>query len=185
MNSAEQRSDSELLLAARTSSEPFGVFYERHVASVLGFFRRRVPGPEEAFDLTAETFAAALASVPRFEPGPEPPRAWLFAIARHKLSEGVRRNRVQDEARRLLAMQPIELDDEAIEILERATTAPVLELLESLGPDQRDAIQAHHLEERGYAEIAADLRCSESVVRKRVSRGLAVLQAQLREGEAS
>ena len=44
MNSAEQRSDTELLLAARTSSEPFGVFYERHVASVLAFFRRRVPG---------------------------------------------------------------------------------------------------------------------------------------------
>lgn len=185
MSSASQPSDTDLLLAARSSSEPFGVFYERHFASVLGFFRRRVAGVEEAFDLTAETFAAALAALPRFRPGPEPPRAWLFAIARHKLSEAVRRNRVQDEARRLLAMQPIELDDEAIEILERATTAPVLELLESLGPDQRDAIQAHHLEERGYAEIAADLRCSESVVRKRVSRGLAVLQAQLREGEAS
>ena len=63
-------SDAELLVAARTRSEPFGVFYERHVASVLAFFRRRVHGPEEAFDLTAETFAAALASVPRFEPDP-------------------------------------------------------------------------------------------------------------------
>src|SRR5262249_11509231 len=41
------------LLAARTCSEPFGVFYERHFASVLGFFRRRVRGPEEAFDLAA------------------------------------------------------------------------------------------------------------------------------------
>ncbi len=59
MKSWEQCSDTELLLAARTSSEPFGVFYERHVASVLGFFRRRVVGVEEAFDLTAETFAAA------------------------------------------------------------------------------------------------------------------------------
>ena len=108
MNSGEQRSDTELLLAARTTSEPFGVFYERHVASVLAFFRRRVPGPEEAFDLTAETFAAALASVPRFQPGPEPPQAWLFAIARHKLSEALRSSRIQDEARRALAMQPIQ-----------------------------------------------------------------------------
>src|SRR5207249_1212933 len=68
MTNGEQRSDTELLVAARTCSEPFGVFYERHIASVLAFFRRRVPGPEEAFDLAAETFAAALASVPRFEP---------------------------------------------------------------------------------------------------------------------
>lgn len=39
--------------------EPFGVLYERHFASVLAFFRRRTAGPEEAFDLAAETFAAA------------------------------------------------------------------------------------------------------------------------------
>jgi RNA polymerase sigma factor (sigma-70 family) len=185
MSNAEQRSDSELLLAARTCSEPFGVFYERHVVSVLAYFRRRVAGPEEAFDLTAETFAAALASVPRFEPGPEPPRAWLFAIARHKLSEALRSSRIQDEARRALAIQPIQLDDDAIEILETTAWAPAIEILETLAPEQRDAITAHHLEERGYTEIAAELECSESVIRKRVSRGLAALQVQLGNGEAS
>jgi RNA polymerase sigma factor (sigma-70 family) len=184
MTRAEQRLDAELLVAARTSSEPFGVFYERHVASVLSFFRRRVPRPEEAFDLTAETFAAALASLPRYEPGPEPARAWLFAIARHKLSEALRSNRIQDEARRALAMEPIQLDDDAIEILETTARASALELLETLGPEQRDAIKAHHLEDRGYAEIAAELQCSESVIRKRVSRGLSALQVQLRNGEA-
>jgi RNA polymerase sigma factor (sigma-70 family) len=185
MKNGEQRSDTELLLAARASSDEFGVFYERHFASVLAFFRRRVRGPEEAFDLTAETFAAALASLPRFQPGPEPPQAWLFAIARHKLSEALRTSRVQDEARRALAMQPIELDDEAIEILETTASAPAIELLETLAPEQREAIEAHHLEQRGYAEIAAELRCSESVVRKRVSRGLAALHAHLRKGEVS
>jgi RNA polymerase sigma factor (sigma-70 family) len=184
MSNAEQRSDAALLLGARTSAEPFGVFYERHFASVLAFFRRRVAGPEEAFDLAAETFAAALASVPRFEPGPEPPRAWLFAIARHKFSEALRSSRIQDDARRALAMQPIKLDDEAIEILETTANAAAVELLETLAPEQRDAIKARHLEDRGYAEIAAELRCSESVVRKRVSRGLSALQTQLRNGEA-
>jgi hypothetical protein len=42
MKDRKQRSDTELLLAARTCSEPFGVFYERHFASVLAFFRRRL-----------------------------------------------------------------------------------------------------------------------------------------------
>ena len=181
----ERRSDTQLLLEARSCAEPFGVFYERHFASVLAFFRRRVTGPEEAFDLAAETFAAALASVPRFRPGPEPPQAWLFAIARHKLNEALRRSRVQDEARRALAMQPIELDEEAIEIIETTARAPAVQLLENLPPGQREAIEAHHLEERGYAEIAAELCCSESVVRKRVSRGLAALHAQLDEGRTS
>ena len=77
------------------------------------------------------------------------------------------------------------LDDEAIEILETTARAPAVELLETLAADQREAIKAHHLEERGYAEIAADLRCSESVIRKRVSRGLAALHAQLRKERTS
>src|SRR5262245_8811087 len=167
MKNGEPYSDMEVLLAARTSSEPFGVFYERHFASVLAFFRRRTRGPEEAFDLAAETFAAALAAIPRFQPGPEPAQAWLFAIARNKLSESVRRGQVQDEARRALAMQPIELDEDAIELLEEAAVGPAVALLETLAPEQRQAIEGHYLEERGYPEIARDLRCSESVIRKR------------------
>jgi RNA polymerase sigma factor (sigma-70 family) len=182
MEDEARRSDTQLLMEARTCAEPFGVFYERHFASVLAFFRRRVAGPEEAFDLAAETFAAALASVPRFLPGPEPPQAWLFAIARHKLSEALRRSRVQDEARRRLAMEPIEVDAVGVEIIETTAFAAAAELLENLTPAQREAIEAHHLDERGYAEIAAELCCSESVVRKRVSRGLAALHAQLDEG---
>jgi len=185
MENWDQCSDTELLLGARTRSEPFGVFYERHFSLVLAFFRRRVPGPEEAFDLAAETFAAALASVPRFQPGPEPPQAWLFAIARHKLSEALRSSRIQDEARRALAMLPIQLDDEAIDIIETTACAPAVELLETLAPEQRAAVKAHHVDERRYAEIATELRCSESVIRKRVSRGLAAMRTQLRDGEYS
>jgi RNA polymerase sigma-70 factor (ECF subfamily) len=82
-------------------------------------------------------------------------------------------------------MQPIQLDDEAIETLEAIASAPVIELLATLTAEQREAIEAHHINERGYAEIAAGLRCSESVIRKRVSRGLAALHAQLRKGGGS
>ena len=81
-------------------------------------------------------------------------------------------------------MEPIQLDDEAIEILEATADAPAIELLATLTAEQRKAIEAHYLEEHGYAEIAAELRCSESVIRKRVSRGLAALHVQLRKGEA-
>jgi RNA polymerase sigma-70 factor (ECF subfamily) len=80
-------------------------------------------------------------------------------------------------------MQPIELDDEAIELLEETADTPAVALLETLAPAQRRAIEDRYLEERAYPEIARDLRCSESVVRKRASRGLAALRAQLgREG---
>jgi RNA polymerase sigma-70 factor (ECF subfamily) len=82
-------------------------------------------------------------------------------------------------------MQPIKLDDEAIEIIEATASATAIELLETLAPEQRKAIEAHHLDERRYAEIASELRCSESVVRKRVSRGLAALRSSFGNGEAT
>jgi RNA polymerase sigma-70 factor (ECF subfamily) len=56
-----------------------------------------------------------------------------------------------------------------------------LALVEGLPPDQRDAIRARVIEEREYADIAKDLRCSEAVVRKRVSRALGTLKTQLEE----
>jgi DNA-directed RNA polymerase specialized sigma24 family protein len=44
-------------------------------------------------------------------------------------------------------------------------------------------VQARVIEERPYEEIASELRCSESVVRKRVSRGVQSIRARIREAE--
>ena len=79
---------------------------------------------------------------------------------------------------------PIQLDDEAIEILEAAAQRPSGRAPRDARSRAARSDHGPHVEERGYAEIAAELRCSESVIRKRVSRGLAVMQVQLRDGEA-
>ena len=182
MEPTDPRTDAELLVAARADPEAFGVFYRRHATSLLGFFRRRVATADVAFDLTAETFAAALQALPRYEPRPEPAAAWLYGIARNKHSEALRRGRVADLARRALEMEPIVLDDDAIERLERdAAGTPALAALADLPAEQREAIRARHVEGLEYEEIAARLRCSESVVRKRVSRGLHTLRTTLKE----
>jgi hypothetical protein len=86
----------------------------------------------------------------------------LFAIGGPRLSESLRGRLVQDEARRALAMQPIQLDEEAIELLEATAGAPALELLGTLAAERRRAIEARYLEQRGYAEIAGDLRCAKA-----------------------
>ena len=59
---------------------------------------------------------------------------------------------------------------------------PVTELVEALPVGERHAVKAHVLDERSYSEIAASLDCSEMVVRKRVSRGLARLRHTLEGG---
>jgi RNA polymerase sigma-70 factor (ECF subfamily) len=180
MRGVDRRSDGELLVAARSDPVAFGVFYDRHVARVLAFFRGRVNSPEAAFDLTAETFAGALGSVGRYTPRREPAAAWLFAIARNKLSEAARRGAVDDRARRALEMQPVDVDDEGLEIVGQAcANGTALGLLDELPVEQRTAIWARHIEGRPYGEIALELRCSESVVRKRVSRGLATIRSEV------
>ncbi|HEY5197374.1 MAG TPA: sigma-70 family RNA polymerase sigma factor [Solirubrobacteraceae bacterium] len=181
MDANDLRCDGDLLVAARSDPEAFAVFYRRHARGLLRFFRRRVATAEEAFDLTAETMAAALAGVPRYEPRPEPARVWLYGIAHNKLSEAFRSGRIADRARQALAMEPIELDEIGIDRLEGQAATPALDLLAVLPGEQQDAIRARHIDERDYAEIARDLRLSESVVRKRVSRGLRTMRSSLKE----
>src|ERR1700753_4247982 len=177
----DPRTDGELLVATPGDPDAFGVFYRRHVRGVLSFFRRRVPSAEVAFDLTAETFAAALEAAPRYEPRPDPARGWLYGIAFNKLHEARRRGRADDTVRRVLGMQPIELTDRGLERLETLAGGPAVHALAGLPDDQREAVRARVLDERGYDEIAVELGCSESVVRQRVSRGVRAMRARLKE----
>ena len=180
----DPRTDGELLIATATDPEAFALFYRRHVRGVLSFFRRRTSSAELAFDLTAETFAAALEASPRYEPRPEPARGWLYGIAWNKLHEAHRRGQADDAARRILGMDPITLTDDGIARIEsQASGGAALRLLETLPAPQRDAVRARVVDERTYEEIAAELRCSESVVRKRVSRGVQTLRDQIREAD--
>ncbi len=150
---------------------------------MLVFFLRRTGKADVSTDLTAEVFAAALSSSRRFRPGRTPAVGWLYGIAKNKLAASRNRGRVEERARRRLPADPLLLTDEALERVEALADAArdglrLAELLESLPADQRDAVRAHILEERGYGELADDLECSEAVVRQRVSRGLRALRAQ-------
>ena len=164
----------------------FVQFYRRHVAAILGFFMRRTGDPGLTADLTAEVFAAALLAAPRYQPSDLPALAWLYGIASHKLADSRRRGRVEDEARRRLALEPLAIDDADLARVEAlASSQSESELLESamqsLPPEQREAVLARVVKERPYSEIAAEMACSEMVVRQRVSRGLRTLRSRIKE----
>jgi len=173
-------SDEELLIAARHAPDAFAAFYRRHEKPVLSFFLRRTADPELALDLTAETFAAVLCSSHRFKAGPEPARAWLFGIACNTLAMSRRKGRVEQRARRKLGMPPLEVDDALVERLEALAATDLLgDRIDGLPVDQRRALLARVVDEREYADIATELRCSEAVVRKRVSRALQTLRTEM------
>lgn len=174
--------DDELLALTVRRPEAFAVFYRRHERMVLGYFMRRLGDAELAADLTAETFAAALIGLRRFDPARGPAAAWILGIGRNKLRHALEKRRVEDRARRRLGMPPIALEEEAMTRIERlGGEERAAALLERLPADQAQAVRARILEELPYKVIAAEVRCSESVIRQRVSRGLATLRSIARE----
>jgi RNA polymerase sigma-70 factor (ECF subfamily) len=177
-----ERPDAELL-ALPPDPDAFAAFYQRHFRAVLIFLLSRTDRRDLAADLCAEVFATALETADRYDAERGPARAWLFTIARNKLVDSIRRGRVEESARRRLGMPPLLLTDEDLErvdeIAGRERGLGVERLVEDLPPDQREAVLARVVDERDYAEIAAELRCSEAVVRQRVSRGLAALRRRL------
>jgi RNA polymerase sigma factor (sigma-70 family) len=175
-------SDAELLAQARRMPESFAVFYDRYELAVVGYFARRTGDPELAADLTAEVFAAVLGAADRYRPESDSAAGWLFTIAHNTLAESLRRGRVEAQARRRLGItEAITFDSGELEQVESQASGDgwVLDLLERLPAEQREAVRARVLDERSYPDIAGELQTSELVIRKRVSRGLSNLRAEM------
>jgi RNA polymerase sigma factor (sigma-70 family) len=171
--------DAELL--AGSDADSFAEFYRRHARRLAGWLMRMTGDAEVAADLTAETFAEALVGRKRYDPERGAPATWLYGIAAHKLNDWRRRGNAEDRARLRLRMERIQLSDEDVAEFERlGAEVSLVEMLEELPDDQREALRARLLEERGYREIARVAGISEAAMRKRVSRGVAGLRGRLR-----
>jgi RNA polymerase sigma factor (sigma-70 family) len=176
------RSDEQLLAATRRDPRAFGEFYARHERAVFRYFYRRTGDAELAADLSAECFAAALISSERFRPGGAPAVAWLFGIARNVLGRSFERRRVESRARAKLGMPALILEDDTLAALERIHAGQLLEnALAYLPEEQAQAVYARIVDEREYEDIARELKTSEAVVRKRVSRGLGSLRRRVED----
>ena len=176
-------SDAELLSAiASCDGNAFAVFYRRHLPPVLAYLVRHTGDSEAAADLAAEVFAAVLLSSRRYRSEGTSAAPWVIGIAHKKLLMSLRRGRVESKARRRLHFEAIEFEDQDYEKVEAAAAdgaGRLAGLVARLPADERFAVNARVIEERSYSEIAEELRCSEMVVRKRVSRGLARVREQL------
>jgi RNA polymerase sigma-70 factor (ECF subfamily) len=184
MGHFDELDDGALLVAAAAGdSAAFEAFYRRWLPVVTRFHRRGLRSREAAFDLTAETFAAVVVALGDFDPAQGSGAAWLFSIAEHKLISGLRRGRVEARARRTLGHSRLAIDDDDLarvdELASVGDAARLEELLRGLPSGQEAAVRARVLDERSYADIAVDLKCSEALVRQRVHRGLQWLRERM------
>ncbi|QMV12435.1 sigma-70 family RNA polymerase sigma factor [Streptomyces lincolnensis] len=136
--------------------------------------------PQAVDDLAQDTFLRALGSLHRFE-GRSSARSWLLSIARRSVIDSFRyaaaRPRLADVPDWQLAVenaQPRDLpgfDDGVV----------LLDLLESLPEERREAFVLTQLVGLPYAEAAEAGDCPIGTVRSRVARARATLMALLDE----
>jgi RNA polymerase sigma factor (sigma-70 family) len=104
---ATEKTDAELeRLAALDDREAFGVLYERHSGRVYDFLLRMVGDPDEASDLTQETFLRAMRALSTEEKGAAF-LTWALTIARNLALKRLERRK------RTVALAEREGDDEA------------------------------------------------------------------------
>ena len=173
----EDWDDVELIVRSWDEPEAFGMVFERHAETLLGYFARRTLDPETAAELTAETFAQAFASRKRFRDQGLGAIGWLYGIARHQLGRFFRTGAVDARARRRLGMPEREVSADDYERIEEMIDfeqvgRAIGQAFSTLSEEQREALTLRVIEGRPYREVAAELRCSEETARARVSRGL-------------
>jgi RNA polymerase sigma-70 factor (ECF subfamily) len=123
-------------------------------------------GRDEADDLTQETYARAIRSLPGFTGG-STVRTWLLAIARRTAADSVRR-----ATRRRRLIDRVQTSDGARGTHSVARTGEVdlVYLVDDLADDKRDAFVLTQILGLEYAEAAHVLDCPVGTIRSRVAR---------------
>ena len=170
-------SDAELLRGTRHDAELFGQFFDRYYGEVSQFFWLRTADAEVAADLTAETFAAALEGLGRFDEAKGTAAAWLFGIGDKQLRQWLRRGRVDRRSRNRLRVEPILFEEGGYERVEALgdlgrLVKPLAAALTALPDTIRRAVELRVLDQLDYPVVAQRLGCTEGAARVRVSRGL-------------
>jgi RNA polymerase sigma-70 factor (ECF subfamily) len=149
------------------------------VPMLRSFYRRRLIGAgDDIEDLVQETLIAVHTRRESYDRG-RPFVAWLYAIARYRMIDHLRRQR---------ATVPVEALDEILvaEGFEDACVAriDVGRLLSELSPKQARAIRDTHIEGLSVAEAAEAAHIGESDVKVSVHRGMKALVARIRGARA-
>lgn len=162
-------------------SDPCTSWYEAHGEAVYNFLRFQLASPDEAEDLTAETFLRAVRAADRFDASRASAQTWLLTIARnalidHRRSARARRRHVGlDELRDLAVEGPTPEE----RMLRREALAHALDAMRELGEDDRELLSLRFGGELEIAEIAGMLGAREGTIRTRLSRAVARLRERM------
>lgn len=164
------------------SETSFHTWVDLYYADVYRWCYRYTQDPEQASDLTQETFLQAFSARETFR-GDASPKTWLLAIATRTYLRAARRVRRQEQ---LVQAHTEHLDvsaDSAEEAaLRNLARADLIRWLWELPPRQRVAITLHVTDDLSYNEVAHIMGISVHQVRNFLHRGRQHLQRLRQDG---
>jgi RNA polymerase sigma factor (sigma-70 family) len=160
--------------APEDREQAFRRLYADHFDAILGYSLRRVDRPEDAADVTADTFLVAWRRLAHVPPGSQA-RLWLYGVARRTLANQRRGDRrrgvLADRLRRDLRTYVPDTSDDVVQ------QADVTAAMRRLSGRDQQVLELHLWEGLEPREIAEVLGLGTTVVRPRLSRA----RARLRE----
>jgi RNA polymerase sigma-70 factor, ECF subfamily len=171
--------DASLAALAKRDREAFAELYRRHANSVYRYMLAYVGNPQDAQDLTAQTFLAGLENIASFA-GRGTFAAWLFGIARRKAMDYFRQDphTVPLDALAELAHPSLPPDQMVEDTQDYEQLAAAIR---SLAPDRAEALTLRVFAELPICEIAAAMGRRESAVRMLLSRAVHDLKHMLND----
>ena len=175
--SARFQKDEALAKQVRRNPEAFSELYLRHVKSIYRYHLARTGLVEDAQDLTAQTFLAALENIETYR-GQRSFLSWLFGIASHKVADHYRQKRPH------VTLESVEGQTNTHPMMEeiasnRLKIAQVALALQGISPERAEAFLLRTFGGLGVTEISEIMGKSEAAVRMLIHRGLCDLRLRL------
>lgn len=168
-------SNRDRVMAIGRDPDALEAFYREHLDSVRQFVARRVCTPEDAADLTADIFLAAIDASSAFRGDAAAPRAWLYGIARNVVADHHRSTARATRAAKRIQGRTLLDDDAATDRIaarldDQRTARGVLSSLESLPLSQRAVVELVAVDGLTVTEAATVLGISAGNARIRYHR---------------
>ncbi len=176
--------DDALIQRLRSGDEEaLTLLYREHQAEIYRFALHMSGSHPIAEEVTQESFLALIRDPQRFDPARGPVLAYLFGIARNQVRRAMERDRRlqplggEQTLDDLPGPSAIEADAERSDRTERIER--VRRAVLSLPTPYREVLVLCDLQQKSYAQAAAQLDCPVGTVRSRLNRARALVMAKL------
>jgi RNA polymerase sigma-70 factor (ECF subfamily) len=173
--SLAQQDDDQLVEAARTDREAFGVLYDRYFDTVYNYVYRRVGDHEAAEDITGAVWERALGAIEKYEVRGYPFAAWLYRIAGNLVSNHHRRRAMW----RLVPFSSRHARPDPRDRLDQK--AAVRSAMTELSESDQEVLGLYYFAGLTPPEIGDVLGCKPAAVHKRLHRARERLKKHLED----